>query len=158
MIRMIVARSRNGVIGADGQIPWRLRNDMRFFRATTEGHAIIMGRKTFESIGRPLPNRRNIVLTRDPAYTALGVTVVHSPEEALRVCDADAFVIGGQQVYDTFLPFADELFITEVDAEVEGETIFPDPVGNWKIAEVERHGADEHNQYPHVIYLYTRQN
>lgn len=151
MIRMIVARSRNGIIGADGMIPWRLRDDMRFFRRTTLGHTVIMGRKTFQSIGQPLAERRNIVLTRDPDFTADGVLVAHSVAEALQLCDGDAFVIGGQSVYAAFMPMAEEIFITEVDAYVDGDTCFPEPEGEWDVEEIGRYDKNAENEYPFTI-------
>lgn len=156
MIRMIVARSRNGVIGADGGIPWRLRDDMRFFRQSTLGSTVIMGRKTYESIGRPLGERRNIVLTRDPSFEAEGVLVAHSPDEALELADGDAFIIGGQTVYEAFLPQAEEIYITEVDAYVEGDTYFPELTDEWRVQEIARYAQNEDNQYPFRIVRLTR--
>lgn len=156
MIRLIAARSRNGVIGKDGALPWRLRSDMRFFRKTTLGHTVIMGRKTFESLGRPLPQRRNIVLTRCKGYRAEGVEVAHSPEEALRLCDGDAFVIGGEEIYRIFLPYASRIYLTEVDVEIDGDAFFPELGEEWTATELERHGADAENEYAHRILLLTR--
>lgn len=157
---MIVARSKNGVIGVDNRIPWRLRDDMRFFRETTTGNTVVMGRKTFESLGKPLPNRRNVVITRDKRFDADGVDVVHSPEEALalprKVRDGDLFVIGGQQIYEALLPYTDMVYVTEVQAVVDGDAFFPELGGGWDITEIDRHGADQHNDYPFVIYLARR--
>lgn len=156
MIRMIAARSRNGVIGSEGDIPWRLRDDMRFFRNTTLGNTVIMGRKTFESIGKPLANRKNIVLTRDPTFQVPGVVIAHSISEALQLCGADAFVIGGQQVYEAFLPLADEIFLTEVDANLEGDTRFPDLTDEWHAQELGRYEKSEENEYAFTILRLTR--
>ena len=159
-VHMIVARSKNGVIGRGGRIPWRLRDDMRFFRETTMGHTVVMGRKTFESLGRPLPGRRNVVVTRDRGFRAEGVEVVHSPEEALALprtpADGELFVIGGQQLYEALLPYADVIYITEVDAVVEGDAFFPALGDEWELTELRRHGADEHNEYPFTVYAARR--
>ncbi len=134
---MIVARSKNGVIGADNRIPWRLRDDMRFFREMTTGNTVVMGRKTFESLGRPLPNRRNVVVTRDKRFRADGVDVVHSPEEALALPrnarDGELFVIGGQQIYEALLPYTDVVYVTEVQAVVDGDAFFPELGDEWEL-------------------------
>lgn len=156
-IHMIVARSANGVIGKDGDIPWRLRDDMRFFRETTTGNTVVMGRKTFESLRKPLPNRKNVVITRDRDFEADGVTVVHSPEEALKVPrQGDLFVIGGQQIYEAFLPRTDVVYVTEVEAYVDGDTRFPDLGSEWQLTELDRHGADADNDHGFVIYRAER--
>lgn len=155
MIRMIFARSRNGVIGREGAIPWRLRNDMRFFRSTTEGNTVVMGRKTFESIGRPLPNRVNIVLTRDPSFRADGVQVASSPEDAIALAGGDLFVIGGQEVYELFMPWAEEIYVTVVETELDGDTHFFEPT-DWPKTELMRHPADGENEYAHTIFRLTR--
>lgn len=155
MIKMIVARSKNGVIGRDGALPWHLRNDLRFFRSVTEGHTVVMGRRTFQAIGRPLPNRLNLVLTRNRAFRAEGVLVVHSPEEAIAAARGDLFVIGGREVYEAFLPYAGEIFVTVVDAELEGDTYFMEPSG-WERTVVEHHPADAENEYAHTIFHLRR--
>lgn len=159
-VNMIVARSKNGVIGRDGGIPWRLKDDMRFFRETTMGHTVVMGRKTFASLGRPLPGRRNVVVTRDLTFRADGVDVVHSPEEALALprgpADGELFVIGGQQIYEALLPHADVIYLTEVDAVVAGDAYFPNLGGEWELTELIRHEADERNEYGFVIYVARR--
>ena len=135
---MIVARSRNHVIGKDNQMPWKISADLQFFKKVTMGFPIIMGRKTWESIGRPLPGRRNIVVSRNSDYQANGAELVSSLEEALQsLRDFErVFVIGGQQLFNQAFPLADQLFITEIELEVEGDTFFevPDPQ-NWKIVE-----------------------
>lgn len=155
-VYMIVARSKNGVIGADNGIPWRLRDDMRFFREMTTGNTVVMGRKTFESLGRPLPHRRNVVVTRDKQFQAAGVDVVHSPKEALALPrnpgDGDVFVIGGQQIYEALLPHTDVVYVTEVQTEIEGDAFFPELGDEWELNELRRHEADEHNEYAFVIY------
>jgi dihydrofolate reductase len=125
---IIVAVAANGVIGAQGDLPWRLPEDLRHFKQITLGHAIIMGRATWDSIGRPLPRRRNIVVTRNRSFRADGVEVAHSLDEALtlaRTTDPEPFVIGGASLYAEALPRATRLEITEVHAEVPGDTWFP---------------------------------
>jgi dihydrofolate reductase len=126
-LSLIVARARNGAIGRDNALPWHLPEDLQHFKATTLGHPILMGRRTFESIGRPLPGRRSIVLTRDPAWAHAGCERAASLDEAVALCAGvpEAFVIGGAQVYAAALPNADRLIITEVDLDVDGDAFFP---------------------------------
>ena len=126
---IIAAVAENGVIGVDGDLPWRLPEDLKHFKRTTSGHPIIMGRKTYESIGRPLPRRHNIVLTRNPDYEAPGCTVVQSLEAALEVAwaeDDEVWVIGGAGLYAAALPRATRLELTEVHRSVPGDTFFPE--------------------------------
>jgi len=136
-ISLIVARARNGVIGAKGGIPWRLPGELAYFRQTTMGHPLVMGRKTWESIGRPLPGRRSIVVSRQPGFTAPGAEVATSLDEALQRCagSAEVFVIGGEQLYREALPRADRLLVTEIDADFDGDTYWPavDPA-QWREA------------------------
>ena len=126
-LALIVARARNGVIGRDNALPWRLPEDLAFFKRTTMGHPIIMGRKTWESIGRPLPGRRNLVVTHDPRWKAAGAERAGSIGGAVSACRAapQAFVIGGAQLYAAALPLADELFVTEIDRDIDGDTYLP---------------------------------
>ena len=128
MINMIVATSSNNQIGINNELPWHISEDLKYFRKVTNGKTVLMGRKTFESIGRPLPNRRNIVLTRDPHFAHEGIEVVHSIKEALELCHAEEnmFIIGGGEIYAAFLPYADYLYITLVDKVIEGDTSFPE--------------------------------
>ena len=128
-LTLIVARARNGVIGASGGLPWRLPEDLAFFKRTTMGHPIVMGRKTWESIGRPLPGRRSIVITRNRTFSPAGAEVAHSLDEAIALCrDSDEiFVIGGAQLYADALPRADRLLLTEIHADFEGDTHLPAP-------------------------------
>jgi len=136
-LSLIVARARNGVIGARGGIPWQLPGEQAYFRQTTMGHPIVMGRKTWESIGRPLPGRRSIVVSRQPGFAAAGAEIAASLDEALARCagSAEVFVIGGEQLYREALPRADRLLITEIDADFEGDTYWPtvDPA-QWREA------------------------
>ena len=139
-ISLIVAVSRNGAIGLNNQLPWYLPEDLKYFKSVTMGKPLIMGRKTFDSIGRPLPGRANIVLTRDPQWTSDGVEVVQSVEQALVAgeiaCEAadvdEIMVIGGEQIYRMTIDLADRIYLTQVDADVEGDAFFPDiDLNNW---------------------------
>lgn len=126
MIKAIVAMAENRIIGNAGAIPWHLPEDFKFFKATTMGHAILMGRKTYESIGKPLPGRENIVLSRTMPETP-GVTVIRSPEELKEPTDGrDLFVIGGEEIYRLLLPRVQELYVTKVPRSIEGDTRFPE--------------------------------
>lgn len=149
-VSIIAAVARNGVIGRDGHLPWRLSDDLKHFKRVTIGKPIVMGRKTYASIGKPLPGRENIVLTRDPQLQAEGCTVVHSVEEALKAAGnaEEVMVIGGAAVYAALLPQADRLYVTEVHAEVAGDVQFPDidPTA-WRERERSSHPADGRNEY-----------
>ncbi|MBA3878730.1 MAG: dihydrofolate reductase [Sphingobium sp.] len=131
MITFFLARADNGVIGADGKIPWHLPADMKRFKAMTMGLPMIMGRKTFESFPRPLPGRRHIVLTRCPDWRAAGAEPVHDPDSALALCGGAAAVIGGAEVYALFLPHADRIELTEVHIAPPGDAIVP-PFTGWR--------------------------
>lgn len=124
----IVAMTERRIIGKDGTLPWHLPDDLTFFKQTTSGHAIVMGRKTFDSIGRPLPKRQNIVLTRDRTWSHPGVQVIYEVGELNSVLTApgDVFIIGGAEIYQVFLPQLDALLITHVKTDYEGDTCFPD--------------------------------
>jgi len=125
-MKAIVAMASHRVIGAGNQIPWHLPEDLKFFKATTLGHAIVMGRKTFDSIGRPLPGRQNIILSRTMPERE-GATIVRSPEELLQLPESENFfVIGGAEIYRLLLPYCTELFVTHVPRVVEGDTFFPE--------------------------------
>ena len=126
-LSLLVARARNGVIGRDGTLPWRLPEDLAFFKRTTMGHPIVMGRKTWESIGRPLPGRRSIVVSRNGSYVAPGAEVATGLEKALERCAdaAEVFVIGGAELYRLAMPRADRLLVTEIDADFDGDVVLP---------------------------------
>lgn len=162
-INLVVARSLNGVIGQNNQLPWRLPKDLAFFKQVTMGNPILMGRKTFDSIGRALPGRRNIVLTRQSDWSVTGVETVDSIAAALGLCLAeesvDLMVIGGEQIYRQTLPIADRLFITEVEAEISGDAFFPefDP-SEWNVVSKQVHGADEKNPYNYAFVTYEKLN
>ncbi|PAW68510.1 MAG: dihydrofolate reductase [Verrucomicrobiia bacterium Tous-C5FEB] len=123
----IVAMTTDRVIGRNGTLPWHLPEDLAFFKRTTSGHPIVMGRKTFESIGRPLPKRRNIVLTRDPNWSAPGTEVIHSPEDLTKLLDINGtvYLIGGAEIYQAFLPHTDEILVTHVLEPHAGDTYLP---------------------------------
>jgi dihydrofolate reductase len=150
-ISMIAAMAKNRVIGQDNDMPWHLPADLQHFKAVTMNKPVIMGRKTFESIGRPLPGRRNIVISRNTDYTAVGVDVVTSPEAAISLlCESDeVMVIGGGNVYQQFLKSADTLYLTFIDLDVAGDTQFPDyeQSANWQVVEALYNQPDDKNIY-----------
>jgi dihydrofolate reductase len=164
-VSLIWAMSRNRVIGRGNTMPWRLHTDMQHYRRTTMGKPVIMGRKTFESIGRPLPGRLNIVLTRAPSFAAAGTTVVHTLDDAFATavaqCEIDGrdefFVIGGTELYALSLPHADRLYVTEIDAEIDGDTWFPafDASAFTQQAE-QRFAQDDKNSHAARIRLLVR--
>lgn len=164
-VAMIAAMARNRVIGINNQLPWYLPNDLRFFKAVTMGKPIIMGRKTFQSIGKPLPGRTNIIITRDPDYRADGVVVVHSVDQAIEkatsVAELDGasevMVIGGAEIYQAVLPRADRLYLTRVEADVDGDAWFPGLVwSQWQQTEREQFAAEGPNPYDYAIEIYQK--
>ncbi len=161
MISIIVAASANNVIGTAGGLPWRLSDDLRRFKALTMGKPIVMGRKTWESIGRPLPGRRNIVMTRQDGFEAPGARVVATPEEAVAAAgDAgEIMIIGGSQVYGLFMPVADRVYLTRVHAEVDGDAYFAGlDEDRWQLVSDEHHAADAQNEYDYSFRLYERRD
>lgn len=158
-IVLIAAVARNGVIGRDNQLPWRLKSDLQHFKATTTGSPILMGRHTWESLGRPLPGRRNLVVTRNLEYAAPGAEVFDSPEAALETMHGAprVFVIGGAELYRQILDQADRLLITEVWADVEGDAHFPeiDPAC-FEETRREEHSADPDNEHDFDFVEYRR--
>ncbi len=157
-LTLIVARARNGVIGRDNQLPWRLPEDLAFFKRTTMGTPIVMGRKTHESIGRPLTGRRNIVVSRDATRRYAGCDVVTSLEDALKLADApEAFLIGGAQLYQDAFACADKLIVTEIDADFVGDTHFPAPDPDlWREISRETHRATPPNDFDFAFVAYER--
>ena len=154
-LSLIVATERHRGIGLRNALPWRLPEDLAFFKRTTSGHAIIMGRKTFDSIGRPLPNRRNIVVTRNPAWLHQGVEPALSLADAVRLAgDGEAFVIGGSQIYAEVLPLASKLIVTEIDADFECDAFFPpiDPAVWSEVTRESHHSESTGLRYAFVIY------
>jgi len=152
---IVAALSSNGVIGAKGSLPWRLPEDLRHFKALTRGHAVIMGRRTWESLGRPLPERENIVVTRERSYQALGARVSASLEAALASCVEEkfTFIIGGGEVYAAALPLTDMLALTEIHREAEGDVSFPAfDRGRWREALREPRCAADGTRFDFVLY------
>ena len=148
---LVVAVARNGVIGRDNALPWHLPADLAHFKKVTLGHPVIMGRRTHESIGRALPGRDNIVVSRDRGYASAGCTVVDSLDAAWEAAGAadEACVIGGTSLFREALPGADVIHLTEVEADVPGDTFFPDfDRREWQETEIARHAADTRNAYP----------
>lgn len=159
MISIIVAASTNNVIGVSGELPWRLPDDLRRFKALTMGKPIIMGRLTWESIGQPLPGRQNIVVTRQPGFVADGCNVVESPASALQACGGadEIMVIGGGQIYDLFLAKADRVYMTRVHAHIDGDAWFPElDERDWFVTARESHAADDVNEYAFEFVTYER--
>lgn len=158
-LSLIFAMDRNRLIGRGNQLPWHLPADLKHFKAVTMGKPIIMGRLTYESIGKPLPGRRNIVVSRDAGYSAPGCEVVTSPEAALQaVAHVDeAMVIGGANLYRQMLPHADRLYITFIDAEFEGDAWFPEwNADEWREVRRDAHRPDERNTVPYAFVVLER--
>jgi len=164
-LAMIAAFAQNRVVGIDNKLPWHLPEDLKYFKACTTGKAIIMGRKTYESIGRPLPNRTNIVITRNEAFHAEGVKVVSSLEAAIELAQAvneingvdEVMVIGGAAIYELALPMADRLYLTHVHANVEGDAYFPEvDFSNWKEFQRADYSASETNPYDYSFVVYDK--
>lgn len=156
MIKIIVAISKNRVIGDSNRLIWHLPADLKRFKEVTTGHPIVMGRKTYESIGRPLPNRRNIIITRDQNYDIEGCEVVNSIDEALLLTASDCFIIGGGEIYKQTLNIADQIYMTVVEEEFEGDTTFPELSAAWYISSKEDFLADEKNPYNYSFLFYEK--
>lgn len=158
-LSLVVAMDRNRLIGADNRLPWRLPADLRHFKRTTMGHPIVMGRRTWESIGKPLPGRANIVLTRQPGYEAPGAVVVDSIAAAKRAagdCD-ELMIIGGAHLYEQVLPEAKRIYLTEIHAELEGDTYFPElSQDEWACVSREDFQKDERNPHDYSFLVLER--
>jgi dihydrofolate reductase len=158
-ISLVVAMARNRVIGAGGRIPWHLPEELKWFKSVTMGHHIIMGRKTWESIGRPLPGRTSIVVTRQHGYRAPGTVITHSLNDAISACggDSEIFVIGGADLFREALPLAYRLYLTTVEAEIPGDTTMPEfSAGDWREVSASHHPADARHAYPFRCAVYER--
>lgn len=162
---MIVAVAENGVIGRNNQLPWYLPEDLKYFKRVTMGKPIVMGRKTFESIGRPLPGRTNIIVTRSTDYCADGIKVVNSVNDAIKLADdvavldgsSELMVIGGAQLYADILPVTDRLYFTEVHADVDGDAFFPAIIREeWKEVAREKFLAERPNGYDYSFVVLDR--
>jgi len=161
MISMIFAHDKNYLIGKDNWMPWDIPNDLGYFKAMTTGKRIIMGRKTFESFGQPLPNRDHIILTRNKDYQAPGCDVFHDVDEVLKYIeqfsDDEIIVIGGAEIYDLFFPYADRLYITYIDHSFEGDTYLKElDLSNWDLISKEKGIKNEDNPYDYYFLQYDR--
>lgn len=159
ILSLIVALSENRVIGKNNDLIWKLSADLKRFKALTTGHHIIMGRKTFESIGRPLPKRTNVIITRNKDYSAQGCVIVNSLSEALKVCadDSEAFIIGGGQIYKEAVGLVDKMYFTLVHDTFQGDTFFPEiEKENWLLVSEEKHSADQKNELDYSFLNYER--
>lgn len=164
-VSLIVAMSENRVIGRQNQMPWHLPDELKYFKRVTMGKPVLMGRNTFESIGKPLPGRDNIIITRNADYEADGISVVTSVEDALDLADslsgndpiAEAMVIGGAQIFAATLPIADRLYLTEVHAIIDGDVFFPEfPRERWRVVARDEHAADAKNPYAYSVLVLER--
>ncbi len=163
MISILVAMDKDGLIGKDNDLPWRLPNDLKYFKQLTTNHTILMGRKTYESIGRPLPNRINVVLTRNKDFQPEGCQVVHSIEEVQKLFKEESndelFVIGGSDIFKLLLPYTDRLYITKIDERFEGDTFFPEiDFDSWNLVSKEQGEKDENNPYDYYFCIYDKKN
>lgn len=163
LVSAVVAVARNGVIGDGYDIPWRLSDDLKLFKKITTGHHIIMGRKTYDSIGRPLPNRVNIVVTRDAYFTANGVLTAHSLEQALEIAwearETEAFIIGGGEIYRQSMASWDRIYLTEVDCAPDASIYFPTiKPEEWTVLESSSFPANEKNEYPFTFSILERKH
>jgi dihydrofolate reductase len=162
LISQIVAVAKNGVIGTEGRLPWRLSADLKNFKKLTEGHAVLMGRKTFESIGKPLPNRKNLILSRKADFNTintLGFADIHSAIAYAKdtLAESELFVIGGGEIYFQTLALADKIYLTKVEATLSGDTYFPDlPQDDWEIVQTQSFKADEKNDFDFEIVVLER--
>ena len=163
IISLIAAMSHNRVIGRDNDLPWKLPDDMKFFQRTTKGHVVIMGRKNYDSLPpsyKPLPNRTNVILTRQKGYEAEDCVVFDNLDSALNFSrkegEQEAFVIGGGQVYEQAIAKSDRIYLTEIKAEIDGDTFFPKFGADWKEISREHHSADERHQYAFDFVIYEK--
>jgi dihydrofolate reductase len=159
LLSVIAAVAENGIIGKDGTLPWHLPADLKYFRRVTTGHTIVMGRRNYEDIGRPLPNRVNIVLSRDHGFRAEGCMVANSIEEAISLAgdESEIFFIGGARLYEQILPRADRLYLSRIHGDIDGDTRFPDyNESAWTRIAHELRPADPDNPYPISFEVYER--
>ncbi len=159
-LTLIAAMATNRVIGKNNDLIWHMPTDLKHFKTLTSGHHVIMGRKTYESMGKPLPNRTNIVITRDENYQAEGCVIVHNMETAIKKAEGDAqpFITGGSEIYKLALPFANTIELTLIHGTFDGDTFFPQFDENiWKLESKEAHKADERNPYDYDFLRYVKQ-
>ncbi|MDQ0964963.1 dihydrofolate reductase [Flavobacterium sp. W4I14] len=159
-LSIAVAIGENFAIGKNNQLLWHMPADLKFFKQTTSGHTVVMGRKTFDSVGRPLPNRRNIVITRDPSLKIAGVEVVNSLDEALAITKTEekpVFIVGGAEIYKQALPKTATLYLTTIHHHFDADTFFPEIDRNeWKVISSKTHKADEKNKYDYTFEVLER--
>lgn len=159
ILSIIVAAAENNVIGRDNGLIWKLSADLKHFKALTTGHTIIMGRKTFESIGRPLPNRRNVIISRNPAYRAEGCEVVESIDDALKLVEDEneSFIVGGGTIYKALWDRAERIYLTRVHTRAEGDTFIPElETGRWELLSQENFPADDRNEFAYSFINYRK--
>lgn len=160
-ISAIVAVSENGIIGKDGHLPWHLSQDLKRFKAITSGHAIVLGRKNYEDIGRALPNRTNIILTQNPNFSAPGCLVAHDLESAFALAqnlgETELFIIGGAKVYAAAMPFVKKLYLTRVHATVDGDVKMPAIGEGWRLVSEERFEKSDRDDFPGTFQIFERE-
>lgn len=159
-VTFIVAASENNAIGKGNQMPWHLPNDFKYFKAKTMDHTIVMGRKTFDSIGKALPGRRNIIITRQNDFKAEDVDVANSIQDVLNYCrdEREIFIIGGAEIFKQSFPLADEILLTRVHTQIEGaDAFFPDlPESEWKLERQDKHSKDDKHKFDYTFEVYKR--
>ncbi len=161
IISCIVAKAKNNVIGLNNKMPWHISEDLKYFKRITSGHSIILGRKNFESIGKALPNRTNIIITRDKAYKCPGCIIANSIERALKIAydqgDTEVFIIGGGQIYAQTQEYWDKLYVTEIEESFEGDVFFPIlNIKEWKMIAQDCHAKSDINKYNYCFNVYER--
>lgn len=158
-VTLIVAAAENNAIGKGNKMPWHLPNDFKYFKKNTLEHSVVMGRKTYQSIGKPLPERRNIVLTRDLTYKSDEVDVANSLREVFSYCrdEHEIFIIGGAEIYKQALPYADKVLLTRVHTELEADAFFPElPPHDWKLISDEKHQKDEKHAFDYSFQVFEK--
>lgn len=158
-ITLIVAASENNAIGINNQMPWHLPNDFKYFKRNTIDHSVLMGRKTFEAIGKALPDRRNIVITRNANFHGEDIDVANSIQEALLYCrdEREVFIIGGANIYQQALPLANKVLLTRVHTTIQGDAFFPElPAAEWDLVSSEAQQADDKHKFDYTFEVYTR--
>ena len=161
IVSAILAAAKNNVIGKDNNIPWHLSADLKYFKKTTLNHHIIMGRKTYSSIGKALPKRTNIIITRNPYFIVSNCIVVHSIDEALEFAlengEEEVFIIGGGEIYKQSMPYLDKIYLTEVDLDIKGDAHFPElDKKEWKVISEDHHPSDEKNEFAYTFKILER--
>lgn len=158
-LSLIVAMAKNRIIGAEGKIPWHLPNELQLFKSVTMGHHIIMGRKTYESIGRLLPGRTTVIVTRQKDYAVTGAKIAHTLDEAVAICagDSEIFVIGGGELYRAAMPIADRIYLTVVEAEPPGDTRMPEfDAAQWQVSSTKRYHKDNRHAHDYRFEIHDR--